>query len=264
MIRNWLRLVLLVNLAAVLAGCTTSRPRPPRPFAFPADALALTNETAWVYRVDPHTGRQVHEVRKPSPKFTLRCFVLARATKEFHLHARFDPNGVRPDPAEARRRMRAVLGRSARNGSEPGERIVFPGYANLHEFSAAHADWLMEDLGGAWQSYVQRGNWRMVFPFRRATQEREAERLRAAIQGFEAPVVHIVNFPKLSINHAMVLYGVTEDAEAIRFQAYDPNAPEVAVAIVFDRRSRTFILPPLPYFLGGRVNVYEVYRDLRH
>ena len=74
-------------------------------------------------------------------------------------------------------------------------------------------------------------------------------------------VIHLVRFPQLTINHAMVLFDSSQNERETRFIAYDPNQPEKPTTLIFDRASKTFILPANKYFAGGRVDVYEVYHQ---
>lgn len=256
------RLLVVVLGIGLLAGCASRRVVDGRPFRFPADTLSFTNETEWVYVRDPVTGEQRHSPKEPSPAYTLRCFVLARTAKQFHAHAAFRPDLPAVDAAEYRRLIRAVLTRSPRRRSEPAERVVVPGFADLNSFSAAWTEPLQEEAGGAWQSYVQRGNWRMVLPFSRRGQAAEAQQLAATIAAGGAPVLHVVDFPHLRINHAILPYAVTETGDALRFEAYDPNKPGTPLELTFDRGRRRFRLAATDYYVGGDVNVYEVYRSL--
>ncbi len=230
-------------------------------FSHPRDTLAYANETVWTYGRDPVTGRQVHQKRVPEPDYTLRCFVLARVVKQFHHHARFDPAGAALPAEEIARRTLEVLRRNPRARGDDRQRVVLPGFADLREFSRRHEALLKRAAGGAWQSYFQRGHWRMLFPFSRTSQEREAERLAAEVRADTAPVVHAFTFPALTVNHAIVLHAVTETAAALQFLAYDPNAPDEVLEFAFDRRRREFLLPPTAYFLGGPVTAYEVFRN---
>lgn len=256
---------LVVALALALAGCAapSNRAAPTR-FVFDRDTFAFANETYWVYRPDPATGRMTHENRVPPPEFAHRCFVVARAAKEFHLHARFEPAAPSVSSEEYRRLVRRVVGRSARRASPDADRVVIPGYPDLRSFSAAHPDVVRGELGGAWQSYTQRGHWRMVFPFSPSHQQREAELLAARFQAPEPAgpaVVHVVRFPALTINHALVVYGAESSPDRLTFAVYDPNEPQFPLTLVFDRHTRRFEYPPTPYFVGGRVDIYEVYRS---
>ncbi len=240
-------------------GCASSRPVVLAPLRHPDDTLGFRNETLWSYSRDPQTGRQVHERREPPPDYTLRCFVLARVVKQFHIHARFEPAAAPLDTEEYRRRFRQVLARSTRTASPEADRIVFPGFANLRAFSVAHEAMMRTEAGGAWQSYFQRGQWRMVLPFSRSGQVKEAARLAAAVRANTAPALHVFTFPALTVNHAVVLFAVTETPAQYVFDAYDPNAPDEVLVVTFDLEHRTFSLPPTAYFVGGPVNAYEVY-----
>lgn len=231
-------------------------------FRHPEDTLGFANETVWSYARDPDTGRQVHRRREPPPSYTLRCFVLARVVKQFHHHARFDPAGDRLPAAELRLRVRQVMSRNPRSRGSDAARIPFPGHQNLREFSTTHEELLKREAGGPWQSYFQRGHWRMLFPFSRASQAREAGRLVAAVRADAAAVLHVFTFPQLTVNHAIVLTAVTESDSECRFLAYDPNAPDAVLELVFDRVRRRFVLPATAYFIGGEVMAYEVFRNL--
>lgn len=250
---------LLGLLLLLAAGCAHRGPAGPGPLLFPRDTLAITNETHWVYEIDPVAGTQRSVRRDPPPTYALRCFVLARTVKQFHLHATFDPNGPAPDADEARRLVRKVVSRSPRTASEPEERIRIPGHPGLHGFSAAWPRVFQEECGGAWHSYVQRGHWRMILPFGREGQRREAEALAQGVREGRAPVVHLVDFPRLRMNHAVVFMDVSESDGDFRFTAYDPNSPDQPVTLRFEGRNGRFEMQPVAYFLGGPVSAYEVY-----
>ena len=63
----------------------------------------------------------------------------------------------------------------------------------------------------------------------------------------------------LTINHAMLLYGVRESEDLIVFDTYDPNSPEKPTSVTFDRKRREFSFPRNHYFIGGPVKLYEIY-----
>ena len=166
------------------------------------------------------------------------------------------------DEAAYRRLIRAVIRRSPRHLSGEAGKVVIPGYADLRSFSAAYEELLKAECGGAWESYVQRGHWRMIFPFSRAHQARVARQLIEKLRRQRSAVLHVVRFPQLTINHAVVAYDFSETTATIDFSVYDPNKPEQPAHLTFDRASRTFEFPTNDYFMGGRVDVYEVYRGL--
>jgi hypothetical protein len=139
--------------------------------------------------------------------------------------------------------------------------VVIPGYGGLREFSTAQERLLKFECGGAWRSYVLRSHWRMIFPISRAHQVRTAAQLLEAIRQQKVPVIHLVRFPRLNMNHGMVLFEAEESAATIRFQAYDPNDPEKPSVLSYERGKKMFSLPANLYWAGGFLNVIEIYRS---
>lgn len=252
----------LLMICVALTGCATLERdaiQTARPFDFHQDTFAFANELVWEYQTDPQTGKMFSTPRTPQPTYTLRCFVLVRSARQFFYNARFDPS--QPTLAEYRQPIRQISRRNARRPPAPDAApIIFPGYNNLRAFSRRHEHVLKQNLGGSWQSYVQRGNWRMVFPFTRRHQERTARRLDQSLETGRLPIVHLVRFPQLTINHALLLYDSRDAEHGIEFLAYDPNSPDEPVILSFDARRRTFFFAANRYFSGGRVDVYEIYR----
>jgi hypothetical protein len=241
-------------------GCATApREAAGRPFDFSRDTLAFTNQLAWEYDFDAG-GRWQGKPRKPKPDYTLRCFPMARAVKQFHLHARFDPTQPALYEPDCARLARRVLDRSPRTVSPPERRVVIPGYAGLREFSAAHATMLQRECGGAAESFFQRGHWRIVFPFSRRQQKTMAESVAEGLRHGQVVSLHLLRFlEKGAFSHAVVAFAVRESAAAYEFDVYDPNAPAAPVTLRFDRAARTFELPRSAYFEGGSLHAYEVY-----
>jgi hypothetical protein len=253
-------------LATLLALCTGCASRPvsdtgfARPFQFERDTFAFANELVWEY-IHDENGDWSARRREPKPDYTLRCFVLTRSVRQFFQHARFVPDAPRVDHDTYRSLIQQVVGTDPARVWPEDDRVLIPGYRNLREFSRAHEDLLKEECGGAWRSYVQRGHWRLVFPFSRRHQEDMAGSLVEALNRNRPPVVHLIRFPNLSINHALLLFTCEDDGDVIRFSAYDPNHPEEPVPLIYSRSTRTFTFPVNDYFRGGEVNVYEVYRS---
>jgi hypothetical protein len=232
----------------------------PRRFEFERDTFAFANELIWEYHFDTATGRTAFSRREPKPTYAHRCFVLTRAARQFLYHVRFDADRSAADDATYRCLVREVVSRNPRTPCEQGREIVIPGYASLRQFSKAHEQLLKSECGGAWRSYVLRSHWRMVFPISRQQQARTAAELVEAIQRGASPIIHLVRFPELTINHGMVLFDAAESPDGVRFQAYDPNDPEKPTQLSFDRAAHTFLLPANRYWAGGRVKVIEIYR----
>ncbi len=250
-------------LLAFTSGCasTTKRAATDRQFVFERDGFAYANELVWEYEPDPATGKMNTRPRDPKPDYTHHCFVMARAARQFFDFAEFRAAEPKVGEATYRKRVKEVIARDPR--ADPARRppIVFPGYASLWEFSREHEAVLKELCGSAWESYVQRGHWRVVFPFSDGHQEETAERLQRELARGVAPVIHLVRFPQLTINHAVVVFEAIAKDGGVQFRCYDPNNPERPLEIDYRREDRRFYTPQNDYFVGGRVDVYEVYRN---
>ncbi len=251
----------LLLLSLCLAGCVSPTPTAIRrsPFDFSRDTFAYANELVWEYHFDTPSGKPTTNRREPPADYSHHCFVVARTARQFFQHARFDAGQAVADPATYRRLIHQVAARSPGRDFPEAEKVVIPGYADLRAFSAGQAEVLKAECGGAWQSYLQRGHWRMIMPLSRAHQEKMARQLVIALAQNRPPVVHVVRFPKLSINHAVLLFDVRETEREIIFSTYDPNDPAKPTTLTYDRTSRTFGFPRNHYFAGGRVDAYEIY-----
>jgi hypothetical protein len=257
-IAPWLGIALTSALAG---GCATrcSEPANTRPFALGQDTMAYRNELLWDHEFDDQAGKTRRYERVQEPNYFLHCFVMTRSARQFFQFAEFRPDLPVVSDKEYRRLIRRAVSRDPMHCG-PVARVSIPGYTNLHHFSRHKPTLLREECGSEWRSYFQRGHWRMVFPFPRAGQEKEALALKRAIENHRPPVVHVMRFPELSINHAMLLFAVHERPDAIEFSTYDPNEPQRVILLTYMRNKRTFHLPRLRDFAGGPVNVYEVYR----
>lgn len=232
----------------------------PRRFDFAGDSFAFANETYWEYDFDGPNGKTTFRPRAVKPQYGHRCFVLTRAARLFLFHARFDPAQEALDDFAYRPLIRKVLSNQPRSASAPAQQVVIPGFPNLREFSAAQEKLLKAECGGAWRSYVMRSHWRMIFPISRENQARTAETLAAKLRRNFSPVIHVVKFPALTINHSLLLFDVEETGAGLDFRAYDPNNPARPETIHFDPARRTFTLPPNPYFAGGDLDIIEIFR----
>ena len=254
-------IVLLLALC-VGSGCVTHLPTPirARPFAFDADTFAFANETVWEYHFDRATGARWWFERDPRPPFSLRCGPMARAARQFFASARFDPTAPPVDEVTYTRLVREVMATDPR---QPAERsVVIPGYADLRSFSADHESLLQANISGVWTSQLQRGNWRMIFPFTASHQAETADHLRAELARGWPVIVHVVRYPRLILNHMVLVYDVEETPAELRFVAYDPNEAARPIVLAYDRVTRRFSYPETPYFPGGPVRTYEIYDGL--
>ena len=233
----------------------------PRQFEFARDTFAFENETFWEYHFDAASGKTSFSPRQPKPSYAHRCFVLTRAARQFLYHVRFDAGQKAADDPECRRLIREVVARNARQPCPPEKQIVIPGCASLRDLSGARAPLLKAECGGAWRSYVLRSHWRMVFPISRVHQAHTAASLDAALKRNIPPIIHLVKFPALTINHSMILFAAAETGGGVDFQAYDPNNPAQPTRLSFDLKTSTFTLPPNHYWAGGALDIIEIYRN---
>jgi hypothetical protein len=246
-------------VALLIAACVWhgSVPSAAAALRFPQDVFAFANETVWEYHDDPASGRQGWSKRDPRPAFSLRCGPMARAVRQFYISARFDPAAPRGDAATYERLVREVMASDPRRPR--AERIVIPGYADLRSFSTDHAAVIQANISGTWSSQLQRGNWRMIFPFTGGHQQATMRQLVREVAAGEAPIVHVLRFPNITMNHMVIVYDVEETPAEVRFHAWDPNNAEQPIVLAYDRVARRFSYPRTLYFPGGPVRVYEIY-----
>jgi len=254
----WLGILLLAGgCAAPSAGKFSS----PRQFVFGKDTFSFANELEKEHFYNSN-GEWVGLKRKPKPDYSQHCFVISRSALQFFEHARFAPELTPADDDTYRKLIRKVVGTDPRNVLPDDEKIVIPGYADLRSFSRDKEKLLKDECGGAWQSYVQRGHWRMIFPFTRMQERKVARRLLANLDRKQPAVVHLVRFPQLSINHAVLIFGARKTQNGIEFKTYDPNTPEAPITIHYQPRAGTFTMAVNDYFPGGPIDLYEVYHGL--
>jgi hypothetical protein len=234
---------------------------PARPFDFERDAFSFANELVWVYQFDPATGSMTTLKNSPAPQYTHRCFVLVRCARQFFYHARFEAKQPPVAADSYRRLIRQVIRRSPRQPAREPDKIIIPGYDGLRAFSLAQESLLKAECGAAWQSYALRSHWRMVLPISRRNQEKVSAKLLESFAQRTIPIVHLVRFPQLTINHGIVLFGHQETEAEILFAAYDPNQPGQPTRLTYRRAEQTFHFPRNHYWAGGRVDVIEVFRD---
>lgn len=256
-------ILLMAVLLLACGGCASSSSglASNLTFDFQRDTFAYTNELVWAYNINPETKEQSWHLRSKSPEYSHHCFVMVRSARQFWWHAKFDPAQPSADERTYRRLVDEVIGRSDLKGSPEERKVVFPGYAGLREFSEAYPKLLQAECGGAWQSYVQRGHWRMLWPFTRGSQESHARRLRERIESGTPCVVHLVRFPSLKINHAVLAYALRTEPGKIVFSTYDSNDPGQPLDLIYLEKERRFEFPTTGYFVGGEVEVYEIYRN---
>lgn len=230
-----------------------------RSFDFFRDTFAFRNELIWEYLIDEKTGAMTTRKNDPPPTYAHHCFVVARSAKQFFLHARFDPTQPECSETDYAAKIRQIVKRHVAKESGEDNRILFPGFNSLREFSGKYEKLLKANLGGAWQSYVNKRHWRMIFPFTTKNTADEARHLAAQAEKGRTPIVHVFRFPQLTINHALLLFQVEKTADGMTFITYDPNLPESPSKLHYLKSETRFELPRNIYWAGGMVNVYETY-----
>ena len=230
-----------------------------RSFQFERDSFAFAHELVWKYHFDPVTGAMTTFKAEPPPSYYHRCFVLVRSTRQFFDHARFDPGLAVADAPTYRNLIRQVVSRNPRRPCAASEKVVIPGYDGLRSFSRAQEPLLKAECGAPWESYFLRSHWRMVFPVWGRHQEGIANQLKRSLGRRSVALVHLFRFPRITINHGIVLYGFTESAQTIEFEAYDPNVPAHPVKLTYERKRRVFTFAPNGYWGGGVLSVIEIF-----
>ena len=191
--------------------------------------------------------------------FGQRCASMARAARQFFHAAEFVPDAPPLSDAEYRERIARVMASDPRRERPARTRVVIPGHTDLRAFSRVQERALKEALGGSWKSYLQRGNWRMIFPFSPAHQRNTAGNLVASLEAGHPPIVHLVQFPNVTVNHSVLVISAEESPTEIVFRTYDSNVADGVRVLRYDRVERHFTFPTTTYFAGGRVDVYEIY-----
>ncbi|HUA65051.1 MAG TPA: hypothetical protein VME24_04330 [Alphaproteobacteria bacterium] len=232
-----------------------------RAFQFERDTFAYPHELVWKYNFDAVTGAMTVCNSDPPPTYYHRCFVMVRAARQFFYHARFDPDLPPADEGTYRNLIKQIVRRNVRRRCLESERIVIPGFDGLRAFSRSHEPLLKAHCGKPWESYFLRSHWRMIFPVPTWYRKMMVKKLKASLPKRGLTLVHLFRFPKITINHGIVLFGFTESANAVEFDAYDPNIPEQPVKLIYEAEPRQFTFAPNRYWGGGPLKVMEIYAD---
>lgn len=232
-----------------------------RRFQFERDTFAFHHELVWKYRFDPVTGAMTTYRSDPPAKYYHRCFVLVRATRLFFDYARFVPELAPVEREMYRALVRKVIKSNPRRPCTVEKQIIIPGFDCLRAFSQAHEAVLKDECGAAWESYFLRSHWRMIFKVYGRFQEKMADKLKRSLARRGVALVHLFRFPRITINHGIVLYRFVESERQIEFTAYDPNIPEHPVTLVYEKGRRVFTFAANIYWGGGVLSVMEIFTD---
>jgi len=262
-----IKIALVAFLILSLVGPTLWAYEPPtasasRPFHYDTDTFSFANETVWNYVGGTvQSGSPSAQARKRD--YTRHCFVVTRAAVQFWKFARFDPEAKPLAPKQLAERIRAVTERSVWLPELPrDQRIVFPGYDNLRDTSAANPGLFQANIGLGWPVYFRAGNMPIVVPVDHTTEARLNDEILHDLQLNYPTIVWLYNFPSLDINHVVVIFAVKKDRDHVRYQVYDPNYSNGPKQLDYDTTTRTFSYQPTFYFQGGMVTARAVYRGV--
>ena len=255
---------LLFGLFLIISGSSALAYHPatvkaPQPLRYPEDTFAFKNETVWNYvggSVQPEADKK--HVRE----YTRRCFVLSRAIVQFWKFARFDP-AQPPLPADQlAQRIREICERSVWLDSLPEkDRVVIPGYHDLHEASAKMRYVFQANIGRGWPIYFRAGNMPIAFWVTRALEDRLNREIWHDLQLNTPTILWVYRFPSLKMNHVVVIYTGTIDTHGVyHYRVYDPNYRDRSSNMEYYPKSRTFTYQPVYFFKGGPVTVRSLYR----
>jgi hypothetical protein len=245
-------------LTGWLATCASAVAKPAADpgFRYSRDTFAFANETVWNY-VEGEVHPENRPGREKKTAYTRRCFIVARAALQFWKFARFDPKASPPSDAELARLIRAVTRRDVWRVALPGhERVVIPGYASLRAASAARPRVFQENIGLGWPCYFRPGNYCIVFPVTQAHQAKTRADMELRLKKGEPVLLWLVNFPKLDINHACLVYAKASDTA---YTVYDPNYANEHKQLRYDPVTRQFDFSKTFYFKGGAVKVRPIF-----
>jgi hypothetical protein len=219
------------------------------------DAFAFSNETVLKYSVN-EAGRLQIGRRETEAVVAHSCFLFTRSVMQFWKFARFEPRMECLSEDEYRGLLRSLFRIPV--WSARAERIVFPGYADLWEFSRAHAR-LVQGEWGSWQlTYLRPGNWRMACPLVRFMQRGIAEELFAEVSRGRLRAVYLADFPHM--NHAVIAYAAQRLAAGrIRFRVYDPNYAGESARLDYVPARNLFDFERRFYWPGGELRAFPVY-----
>jgi hypothetical protein len=188
------------------------------------------------------------------------CFVLARGIRQFAQFARFDPAGPRLSHDEYVERVRQVAARPPWKPALPAsERVVIPGYAGLREFSRAEESAVKAGLNGRWWTWVHWTNWRVGFAASPEEQEQVAREIVAELGEGRLVQLLVTNWPKIELNHTVVVYAYRMDGQALQLTVWDPNNPATPGIITFDTTERRFWATSVYDTEYGGIRAFRMY-----
>jgi hypothetical protein len=247
--------IAVVVLALVTAACASASARPvTRPAAASVPAFSFASDTFsfpnMIRARDPH---------RPD-LYANYCFVLARALRQFHQFARFEPAAPRLDADEYTRRVHEITSRAPWEPPlPPDQRVVIPGFANLRALSAAEEAAVKAGLSGRFWTWVHWSNWRVTMPVPDGHQAAVLDQVRDEVAAGRLVQLLVTNWPKQELNHTVVAYGYRDVAEGVELLVWDPNDPSTPGAVLFDPRHDRFVASRVYDTNVGPIRVFRMY-----
>jgi hypothetical protein len=260
-----MRILIAAGLVMISAGCASIQPTAGagRPFDFQYDTFAYANELVYNYQNGVHVADVKPQEREHS--YTRRCFIMAAGVVQFWKHAHFEPQAPPVSAEELARRVRDVRDRAAWWPSEPPDkRVVFPGFANLHELSQREGRLLRANMGAGWTTYFHLRKFPMPFEPAPVDEGHLCDTIQDWLHQGHPMVVWLYNFPKVNINHAVAVFEEIEPTQPrqVAFHIYDPNYTDAPRTLTYDRITQSFSYEKTFYFTGGTVHVRPMYTSL--
>lgn len=249
-----LRLAVL-PLAAGATGCSSltsldfgrrALPAGPRPFDPATDTLAAPLS-------EPESATRMEPLAAPE----LRAHVTALVTRQFFLQAQFAPTQPPPDAATRLALVREVLRRELTGQGAGGAPVVIPGYANLREFSRLQGHVVRAESAIVWPHAHQASLFAKAFA-RAGGQSQAFAQLLPAVAANRPAVVRLYRQHALRYARSLLVFGVEDGQDSVRFAAHDPLRPGQPVQLTYDRGTRSFTLSDADSASGSAVGVEVV------
>ncbi len=160
----------------------------------------------------------------------------------------FRPKSEADDPANKYTRRCFVMTRTV---------IQFRKFARF-----ARAQVFQDNIGSGFVTYFRPSNIRMVFLQSPGYQQKTHANLDAALSRGDVFVAYLSTYPKMSINHSVLIYGRKKSHpgdEIERYFVYDPNHAEAPRELTWSPSERAFAYQKDIDFIGGFVRVYQTY-----
>jgi hypothetical protein len=246
----------VVLLALVTAACAHA---PARPAGAPP---ATARVPAFAFADDTFSFPNLIRARNPDAPdlYANYCFVLARALRQFHQFARFEPAAPRAAAAEYTRLVEAVTSRAAWEPAlSAAERIVIPGYPNLRALTADQEAAVKAGLGSRFWTWVHWTNWRVTMPVPDGHQAAVLDEIMAEVSAGRLVQLLVTNWPKQELSHTVVVYGYRHVDGGVELTMWDPNDPSEPGAILFDAQHGRFIATHVYDTRVGPIRAFRMY-----